>query len=147
MLPVGVHVGAETVIGHFPDPRIVRFGGADGTLVKGCPVGPMQAFTKRAFDIALSLTAIVLLSPLFALLALLIKLDSKGPVFFRQRRRGYNQQEFVLEIPHHMTALDDGDVIAQATRADARITRVGRWLRRLKYDRNSSMYCSERCRW
>ena len=134
VLPVGVHVGAETVIGRFSDPRIVRFGGTTALSLKGAPVGPMQAFTKRAFDIVLSLTAIVLLSPLFALLALLIKLDSKGPVFFRQRRRGYNQQEFRIWKFRTMTALDDGDVIAQATRADARITRVGRWLRRLNFD-------------
>lgn len=134
VLPVGVHVGAGAVVGRFVDPRIVRFGGTTALSLTGAPIGPMQAFTKRAFDIVASTAALVLLLPLFALLTLMIKLDSNGPAFFRQRRRGYNHQEFRIWKFRTMTTLDDGDVVAQATPADARVTRVGRWLRRLNLD-------------
>ena len=66
--------------------------------------------------------ALVLLSPVFAAVAVLIKLDSRGPVFFRQRRRGYNTAEFRIWKFRTMTSLDDGDTIVQATENDGRVT-------------------------
>lgn len=134
VLPVGVHVDAGSVTGRFTDPRIARIGGRTTLSLTAAPIGPTQAFAKRVFDIVLSFAALVLLSPLLALLAFLIKLDSDGPVFFRQRRRGYNHQEFRIWKFRTMTTLEDGDRVTQATRSDARITRVGHWLRRLNLD-------------
>ena len=134
VLPVGVHVDAGSIIGRFVDPRVTRFGGTTTLSLTGAPIRPMQALTKRAFDIVLASVALVLLSPLFALLALLIKLDSTGPVFFRQRRRGYNHHEFRIWKFRTMTTLEDGDRVKQVTRADARVTRVGNWLRKLNLD-------------
>lgn len=134
VLPVGVHVDAGSIIGRFADPRVTRFGGTTTLSLTGAPIRPMQAFTKRAFDILLSCVALVLLSPLFVVLALLIKLDSNGPVFFRQRRRGYNQQEFRIWKFRTMSTLEDGDRVKQVSRADARVTRVGNWLRKLNLD-------------
>ncbi len=97
-------------------------------------MGPMQALAKRAFDFFFAALALVLLAPVFVLIAALIKLDSNGPVFFRQRRRGYNHQEFRIWKFRTMTTLEDGESITQATRGDARVTRVGRWLRKLNFD-------------
>jgi lipopolysaccharide/colanic/teichoic acid biosynthesis glycosyltransferase len=65
---------------------------------------------------------------------LLIRLDSPGPIFFLQRRYGFNQREFRIVKFRTMTTLDDGGEIRQAARGDPRITRVGRWLRRWNID-------------
>src|SRR5215210_7012932 len=72
--------------------------------------------------------------PLFALVGVLIKLDSPGPLFFLQRRYGFNQEPFRILKFRTMTTTEDGDRVVQATRGDARVTRVGRWLRRFSVD-------------
>jgi lipopolysaccharide/colanic/teichoic acid biosynthesis glycosyltransferase len=66
--------------------------------------------------------------------AALIRLDSPGPVLFRQRRYGFNQQAFRIFKFRTMTATDDGAVIVQARRDDPRVTRIGRILRRYNLD-------------
>ena len=68
------------------------------------------------------------------LVAVLIKLDSPGPIFFVQRRYGFNQQPFRIIKFRTMRALDDGPAIRQARRNDPRLTRVGRCLRRWNID-------------
>ena len=65
---------------------------------------------------------------------MLIKRDSQGPVFFHQRRRGYNQREFRIWKFRTMTTADDGDDIVQASVGDARITRIGHFLRKWNID-------------
>ncbi len=94
----------------------------------------LEIFTKRAFDLALSSLGILLLTPLLLLVGILIKLDSPGPIFFLQRRYGFNQQPFRIIKFRTMRTLDDGAVVRQATVADPRVTRVGRWLRRWNID-------------
>jgi lipopolysaccharide/colanic/teichoic acid biosynthesis glycosyltransferase len=64
----------------------------------------------------------------------LIKLDSPGPVFFAQRRYGFNQQPFRIIKFRSMRTLDDGAVIRQVSADDPRVTRIGRWLRRWNVD-------------
>jgi lipopolysaccharide/colanic/teichoic acid biosynthesis glycosyltransferase len=103
--------------------------------------------TKRCIDVVVSIVALLVTLPFFLAIAVAIKLDSPGPVLFRQRRNGFNQREFRVFKFRTMSTLDDGDVIPQATRGqkaaweaafkltnDARITRVGRWLRRRSLD-------------
>src|SRR5690606_13349546 len=89
---------------------------------------------KTATDAMLALAGVVLFSPLFLAVAVLIKLDSPGPVFFRQSRTGLNGRPFRILKFRTMTTLDDGDQVRQATRGDARVTRVGRWLRASSVD-------------
>jgi len=87
---------------------------------------------------------------LLIVVAALVWLDSPGPVFFVQRRYGFNQQPFRIIKFRTMRTLDDGPVIAQATRDDPRLTRIGRFLRRWKHRRDfrSSSTCSPAtCRW
>jgi len=89
---------------------------------------------KRVFDIALSAVALLLLLPLFGLIALAIKLDSPGPVFFKQCRIGRNFRRFWIYKFRTMIA----DAPAQGGEltigADSRITRIGGWLRQFKLD-------------
>ncbi|MCB1506689.1 MAG: undecaprenyl-phosphate glucose phosphotransferase [Hyphomicrobiaceae bacterium] len=134
VLPSAIHVGAGSVIGRFANPRIARFGGTTALSLTGAPIGPIKALTKRTFDLLIATAALALLSPVFAAIALIIKLDSPGPVFFRQRRRGYNLEEFRIWKFRTMTTLEDGDQVTQAQRGDMRITRAGRWLRRYNID-------------
>jgi lipopolysaccharide/colanic/teichoic acid biosynthesis glycosyltransferase len=89
--------------------------------------------TKRLFDILVSLVGLMLLAPLFALIALSIKLDSSGPVFFRQQRVGQWGKPF--NIYKFRTMTTDTDETRQLTVGnDSRITGTGRFLRRYKID-------------
>ena len=89
---------------------------------------------KRLFDIFFSLAGIILLSPLLLLVALLVKLDSKGPVFFRQERIGLGFKPFRIYKFRTMVAdaFLNGPLVTSVV--DRRITRVGRFLRRTKID-------------
>jgi putative colanic acid biosysnthesis UDP-glucose lipid carrier transferase len=99
------------------------------------PLARWERATKRMLDLLLATTAMIVLSPFLAIVALAIKLDSPGPVIFRQRRCGFDNREFMILKFRTMTVLDDGDgVVVQATRGDARITRIGRVLRRSSVD-------------
>ncbi|HEY5794016.1 MAG TPA: exopolysaccharide biosynthesis polyprenyl glycosylphosphotransferase [Bosea sp. (in: a-proteobacteria)] len=89
---------------------------------------------KRGLDILGASIALLVLWPAFLIVALLIKLDSRGPVFFMQDRAGYNGRTFRIFKFRSMHALDNGDIIRQATRGDPRVTRVGRWLRATSLD-------------
>lgn len=89
---------------------------------------------KLAEDLTIASFSLVLLLPLFALIALAIKLDSNGPVFFRQRRHGFNHKIFSIWKFRTMTVMEDGETAVQATRGDSRVTAVGRFLRRTSLD-------------
>jgi exopolysaccharide biosynthesis polyprenyl glycosylphosphotransferase len=78
--------------------------------------------------------AIVVLAPLFVLAAMAIKLDSPGPVFFRQRRNGFNTSQFRIFKFRTMMVIDDGVVVLQASRNDPRVTWVGKILRQSSID-------------
>ena len=89
---------------------------------------------KRVFDLAVSLIMIFFLSPIFALLALVVRCDSPGPVIFRQRRVGKDGKEF--DFYKFRTMYVDANPYAQTpnSSADSRITPFGRWLRRSSLD-------------
>ena len=104
-------------------------------LMEERPLKDWRAARKSAFDIVIGSMILVVLSPLLALIALAIRLDSPGPILFRQPRLGFNNRLFTCykfrSMHHGMTDLL-GD--RQATRGDARITRLGKWLRALSLD-------------
>ncbi|MDE2367949.1 MAG: sugar transferase [Burkholderiales bacterium] len=87
---------------------------------------------KRLFDLVVSASALLLLAPLLALLALWIKLDSAGPVLYRQQRVGRHGVPF--EIHKFRTMSDGAGGLPLTVGADARITRAGAWLRRTRLD-------------
>ncbi|OGQ89478.1 MAG: capsular biosynthesis protein CpsE [Deltaproteobacteria bacterium RIFOXYC2_FULL_48_10] len=94
-----------------------------------------QAFFKRIEDIVLSSIMLILFSPLFLVVAFLIKIDSKGPVFFSQDRVGLHQKEYMMHKFRSMRADAEkltGPVWAQDN--DARITRVGKFIRKFRID-------------
>ncbi|MEM9170616.1 MAG: sugar transferase [Pseudomonadota bacterium] len=85
--------------------------------------------SKRLFDIAVSLVFIVLFSWVILLAALAVKLETRGPAFFRQTRTGHNGRLFRIWKLRTMTVCEDGGDIEQATRDDERVTFVGKFLR------------------
>ena len=95
--------------------------------------------SKRLFDFFGALALLVAISPLLALIAVLIKLDSSGPVLFRQWRHGFNQRPFRILKFRTMTVAEDGDDVTQAVKDDPRVTRIGRHLRRA-FPRSISRY-------
>jgi len=125
-----------------PDPFVTDLiqgsvGSVSGMPVLGVCDSPFtgaSGLLKRASDIVLSLLILVLISPLFAAIALAVKLGSPGPVIFRQRRYGLDGEEIVVYKFRSMRVIEDGDAIRQCTRDDERVTRVGAFLRRTSLD-------------
>lgn len=98
---------------------------------------PLDAFergVKRLIDVVGAFTGVILLLPLLLLTAVLIKLDSPGPVFFRQKRCGFNGRPFDIYKFRTMSVLENGPVVCQASKSDSRVTRLGKWLRRTSID-------------
>ena len=95
---------------------------------------PLNKFIKRLFDVLFSSAVIIfVLSWLTPLLAILIKLESKGPVFFKQVRIGFNYQEFDCYKFRSMKP-NDKDDLDQALKGDSRITKVGSFIRKTSID-------------
>jgi undecaprenyl-phosphate galactose phosphotransferase/putative colanic acid biosynthesis UDP-glucose lipid carrier transferase len=103
-------------------------------MIQRAPLSRTERALKRALDIIVALAALVVLAPLLLLTSLAIKLDSPGPVIFRQRRCGFDNREFVIFKFRTMTVLEDNGPIVQAKRDDERVTRIGRMLRRTSID-------------
>lgn len=95
---------------------------------------------KRLFDLIVSISAVVLLSPILLLISILIKLDSPGPIIYKQQRVGKNRNEFC--IFKFRTMVDDADKIGPRSTAseDKRITHIGNKLRKLSLDELPQMF-------
>ena len=98
------------------------------------PFGGTSGLVKRAADIVLSLLILALVAPLLVMLALAVKLSSPGPAIFRQRRYGLDGEEIVVYKLRTMSVTEDGDAIRQCGKDDARVTPLGRFLRRTSLD-------------
>jgi Undecaprenyl-phosphate glucose phosphotransferase len=102
--------------------------------VQRSPLSMLEQFSKRLLDVVGASLGLVVLAPLLVLTALAIKLDSPGPVLFRQRRNGFNTSPFRIYKFRTMTVMDDGVMVLQAKRDDPRVTRLGRVLRQTSID-------------
>lgn len=98
------------------------------------PLGTAEQAAKRWFDVASASLILIMMAPLLLAAAIAIKLDSPGPVLFRQRRLGFNGRIFRICKFRTMRCTEDGASAVQARVGDDRITRVGRWLRRTSID-------------
>lgn len=100
---------------------------------------PLNAFIKRSFDVVVSFVLLIVLSPLFLILALAIKASTSGPVFFQQERVGYNKKRFMMYKFRSMVVNDEQDS-AWSTASDARRTRIGSLLRKTSLDELPQLY-------
>ena len=114
-----------------------RAGDVDGIPVIALCESPLQGgrgALKRVTDIVFTTLLLILAAPVMALIALAIKLDSPGRVFFKQDRYGLDGERIVVYKFRTMTVCENGRVVVQAKRDDARVTRIGRFLRRTSLD-------------
>jgi Undecaprenyl-phosphate glucose phosphotransferase len=111
-----------------------RFGSEILFDLQQVPLSQFNLACKRVLDVILSTFALLILSPLLLLVSAAIKLDSPGPILFRQSRKGFNGKDFKIYKFRSMTVLEDGQTICQARRGDHRITKVGRILRTSSID-------------
>ena len=114
-----------------------RVGDVDGIPVIALCESPLQGgrgAMKRVTDIVFATLLLIVAAPVMALIALAIKLDSPGRVFFKQDRYGLDGERIVVYKFRTMTVCENGSVVVQAKRNDARVTRVGRFLRRTSLD-------------
>jgi len=133
-LPVTVHIIPIGASDLWASSKVVNFGGTVTVQVLHPPLSAFDRFAKRAFDICIAIAALLAFSPLLLAVSLAIRLDSRGPVFFRQTRHGYNNEVIKVFKFRSMTTIEDGRHFKQAVRDDPRVTRVGRILRRTNID-------------
>jgi Undecaprenyl-phosphate glucose phosphotransferase len=102
--------------------------------IQRAPLTGTQRLIKRTMDIVLASLALLFFLPVMVLTAIAIKLDSPGPIIFRQNRKGFNGRQFVIFKFRTMTVQEDGAAVTQATRGDSRVTAIGRLLRSSSID-------------
>lgn len=133
-IPVSVQLGPEAIFDRFSQVHLSRLGPATMLNLVRPPLTYLEVLSKRLFDFFGSLALLIAVLPLLLAVTALIKLDSPGPVLFRQRRHGFNQKQFRILKFRTMSVAEDGDVVVQAKADDPRVTRVGRHLRRWNID-------------
>ena len=102
--------------------------------IQRAPLSPVQRALKRVIDLGIAIPCLFLAAPTMLLIALAVRIDSRGPIFFRQRRLGYRGKPFTILKFRTMHVWEDGDDIAQARKGDARLTRLGHILRPASLD-------------
>ena len=133
-MPVPVYLFADRETEALIDRPQVRLGTLRGFEVQRAPLSRVDRMIKRAMDIAVAGTAIVVLSPLMLMTAAGILLETGRPILFRQNRRGFGARPFPILKFRSMTVQENGSVVTQATKGDARVTRLGRLLRKTSID-------------
>ncbi len=142
---VAIRYAADLLAGRRGAFDVAMFGGVPFVEIRRTPLSGWGRIYKRAFDLAVAACLIVLLSPVLALIALVVLLDSRGPVVFRQRRIGERGDAFWFHKFRSMHAGAEQDWAALAKKSDRpgpvpkikddpRVTRVGRFLRRWSLD-------------
>jgi len=133
-IPVPVLLLPDEHIRRLFDQGIRQIGSEFVVEVQRAPLSPRELAIKRTLDLFMAGSILIAIAPFLAVVSLLIKLDSPGPVIFRQRRKGFNGREFAIYKFRTMNVLEDGTEIRQAQRNDTRVTRVGRILRATSID-------------
>jgi putative colanic acid biosynthesis UDP-glucose lipid carrier transferase len=114
--------------------RWTDIGGLPAVSVFENPLYGVDGVVKRLFDLATATALLVVLGPAMLAIAVAIKVTSRGPVFFRQRRYGLDGNEILVWKFRSMSVCEDGHAVAQATKGDSRVTPLGAILRRTSLD-------------
>jgi putative colanic acid biosysnthesis UDP-glucose lipid carrier transferase len=114
--------------------RIDDIDGMPVVAVCETPFSGVNGAIKRTSDILLSCLILLCISPMFILIGLGVKLSSKGPIIFKQRRYGLDGQQIIVYKFRSMTVMEDGPNMMQATPEDKRVTNFGRFLRKTSLD-------------
>jgi Undecaprenyl-phosphate glucose phosphotransferase len=135
VLPVDIRLSAHTDKVRFRNRGASFIGTVPFVDVVAKPIADWDMVAKRIFDLVFASLAIVTLFPLMIAAAIAIKLDSKGPVLFRQKRYGFNNEIIdVLKFRSMYTEMADPDAKKVVTKGDPRVTCVGRFIRKTSID-------------
>jgi Undecaprenyl-phosphate glucose phosphotransferase len=133
-LPVNVHIVPVGSLNYFGTSRIGELGDLKTLEVSRPPLSIFDRAIKRVFDIVVAAAGIILLAPLFVIVGIAIKLETRGRVFYWQERHGYNNT--VIRVAKFRSMVSDADAVdfIPTKRGDARVTHVGRILRQTNID-------------
>lgn len=134
----GANIQGEIIVENCPFTGVVgvgKFAEESTQIISMGPLGIANRAKKRLFDLAITLPTIVFLAPLLIIVAIAIKLDSPGPILFKQKRVGRNNALFdIYKFRSMRMQLCDAEGNRSASRDDERITRTGRFIRRTSID-------------
>ncbi len=134
LLPADIRICPSATAFRIPPKKLLDYEGLAVLELERRPMDGWAPIVKNVEDKVLASLLLVSLTPLLLLIALVVKLDSRGPAIFKQRRHGFNHEVFNLYKFRTMYVAEDGPDITQATRKDPRVTRVGRFLRKTSLD-------------
>jgi Undecaprenyl-phosphate glucose phosphotransferase len=135
VLPVDIRLSAHNNKLRFRPHTYSYIGNVPFIDLADKPIANWDHVCKLAFDMLMAAVALVLLAPVMALIAVAIRLDSRGPVLFRQKRQGFNNELIeILKFRSMYADRSDEDASQLVSRDDDRVTRVGRILRKMSLD-------------
>ncbi|WP_428649080.1 undecaprenyl-phosphate glucose phosphotransferase [Roseibium sp.] len=135
VLPVDIRLSAHTDKVRFRNRGASFIGTVPFVDVVEKPIADWDLVAKRVFDLVFSTLAIAALFPVMIATAIAIKLESKGPVLFKQKRYGFNNEIIeVLKFRSMYTEMADPDAKQVVTKGDPRVTKVGRFIRKTSID-------------
>ncbi|MEH2523510.1 MULTISPECIES: undecaprenyl-phosphate glucose phosphotransferase [unclassified Bradyrhizobium] len=134
VLPVPVKLVPDAMTCRMLNRPVLELGPTKAVQLQRAPLSAAQRSLKQGMDRILAAMSLIALMPFFAVISAAIRLESSGPAFFLQTRVGFNGRAFRIFKFRTMSTLDNGPVIAQATRNDRRVTHLGRLLRMLSID-------------
>ena len=131
---VSVYIVPDFFVFELLHSRWINMGGLPAVSVFENPLFGVDGIAKRTADVAIASAALAVAAVPMITIAVMVKLTSTGPVFFRQRRYGLDGKEILVWKFRSMRTCDNGPVVRQATKEDPRITPVGRVLRKTSLD-------------
>jgi len=133
--PVRIRLAPDLASFAFAQRAVVLLGDLPVMTLFERPISGMDHIVKRLEDLILAGAGLIMMAPVLLIVAIAIKLDSKGPVFFRQEREGFNNRRFwIWKFRSMYQDHSQFDHIQQARKDDPRITRVGQFIRRFSID-------------
>jgi Undecaprenyl-phosphate glucose phosphotransferase len=133
-LPAGIHIVPVDSPNALASSQIAELGGSQTLQVYSPPLSLFDLCVKRVFDFTFAVIGLIVLSPLFLIVSIAIRIDSPGPIFFRNIRHGFNNDEIHVLKFRSMTTMENGTQFTQATENDPRVTHIGRIIRRTNID-------------
>ncbi len=129
-----VHIIPDFFTFNLINSRLARVGEVQTLSVYDTPINGLTSWVKRLEDVMISSVILSIIAIPMFIIATIIKLTSKGPVFFKQDRYGLSGERIKVWKFRSMTVCDNGDTVKQAQKGDARITKFGAFLRKTSLD-------------
>ncbi len=141
VLPINIRLSAQSEALNNNAPSLSYIGQAPVIEVYDKPISDWDGVMKNIFDKVIALLAFIALSPVMIAVAIAVKLESKGPVLFKQKRYGFNNELVgVYKFRSMYTDMSDAEASTLVTKEDPRVTKVGRFIRKTSLDELPQLY-------